>query len=238
MSLFKNEVGRPSNETIKKRNIFKGICVLFGLIIIGLVFYILNDKGLFTTNEKGSKNNNEIITTTKVNTNKEYSPKEAFDKFVENNHLITYVNDETHSDDDTAIFDMKALKKDNCTTATMARPDGSVDVYYAEIFTFTDENSSKNYAKGQVEYEKEDSSVVQIFEKKILTDKSTDEYDMFELKQVVEDIDDSNVKNYEYYYSVRIGNYYITLHTVDTLGDMTDEMIKLKDELNTLLNIK
>ena len=37
MSLFKNEVGRPSNKTIKKRNIFKGICVIFGLIIIGLV---------------------------------------------------------------------------------------------------------------------------------------------------------------------------------------------------------
>ena len=36
MGVFKNGVGRPSNETIKKRNIFKGICVLLVLIIIGM----------------------------------------------------------------------------------------------------------------------------------------------------------------------------------------------------------
>lgn len=239
MSMFTNGVGRPSNETIRKRNIFKGICVLLILVIIGLVGYILNDKGIINLGNKNTKDGNEkVATTTKAEDNKSYSPKEAFDKFVKDNHLITYVDDEKHSDDDKAAFDMKALKKDNCTTATMARPDGSVDVYYAEIFTFTDENSSKKYAKGQVEYQKEDSSAVQTFEKKILTDKSTDDYDMFELKQVVEDIDDSNSKDYEYYYSVRIGNYYITLHTVDTLGDMTDEMINLKNDLNTLLGIK
>ena len=52
MSLFKNEVGRPSNKTIKKRNIFKGICVIFGLIIIGLVGYILNDKDIINLTNK------------------------------------------------------------------------------------------------------------------------------------------------------------------------------------------
>ena len=44
MGVFKNGVGRPSNETIKKRNIFKGICILLFIVIIGLVVYILNDK--------------------------------------------------------------------------------------------------------------------------------------------------------------------------------------------------
>ena len=34
MRVFKNDVGRPSNETIKKRNIFKVICVLLVLVII------------------------------------------------------------------------------------------------------------------------------------------------------------------------------------------------------------
>ncbi len=44
MGVFKNGVGRPSNETIKKRNVFKGICILLFIVIIGLVVYILNDK--------------------------------------------------------------------------------------------------------------------------------------------------------------------------------------------------
>ena len=42
MGVFKNGVGRPSNETIKKRNIFKGICVVLFIVIIGLIVYILN----------------------------------------------------------------------------------------------------------------------------------------------------------------------------------------------------
>ena len=33
MGVFKNGVGRPSNETIKKRNIFKAICLVLVLII-------------------------------------------------------------------------------------------------------------------------------------------------------------------------------------------------------------
>lgn len=40
MDLFTNGVGRPSNETIKKRNIFKGICVILALIVISLLFYM------------------------------------------------------------------------------------------------------------------------------------------------------------------------------------------------------
>lgn len=235
MGVFKNDVGRPSNKTITIRNILKGILVIVLAAAIFAGGYALNG---YQKKEDSIKKESKKTTTIINKQNKTYNPKEAFDKFLKDHNLITYVDDEKHSDDDTTIFDMNALKKDNCTTATMARPDGSVDVYYAEIYTFTDENSAKKFAKGQVENAKQDSSIVQTFEKKILTDKSTDDYDMFELKQIVEDIDDSNVKDYEYYYSVRIGNYYITLHTVDTLGDMTDEMIKLKNELNTLLGIK
>lgn len=44
MGVFKNGVGRPSNETIRKRNIFKGICLVLVLIVIILVAYIVNDK--------------------------------------------------------------------------------------------------------------------------------------------------------------------------------------------------
>lgn len=82
MSLFKNEVGRPSNETIKKRNIFKGICVVFGLIIIGLVVYILNDKGIITFNKNGqNKNDNDKVITT-TNGQKEENEKDISDELV------------------------------------------------------------------------------------------------------------------------------------------------------------
>ena len=57
MSMFTNGVGRPSNETIRKRNIFKGICVLLVIVIIALVAYILNDKGVFNNNIKNSSKN-------------------------------------------------------------------------------------------------------------------------------------------------------------------------------------
>ena len=76
MGLFKNEVGRPSNETIKKRNIFKGICVLLVIVIIGLVGYILNDKGVFGTNSTKKTDNNQNITTT---TNQIKEVYETFD---------------------------------------------------------------------------------------------------------------------------------------------------------------
>ena len=63
MGVFKNEVGRPSNETIKKRNIFKFLCFVLVVIILLLVAYILNDKGLLNNNETTTKKD---ITTTKV----------------------------------------------------------------------------------------------------------------------------------------------------------------------------
>ena len=60
MGVFKNEVGRPSNETIKKRNIFKGICVLFVVVIICLITYIVDDKlNVKNTNQPNNKTANE-----------------------------------------------------------------------------------------------------------------------------------------------------------------------------------
>lgn len=53
MGVFKNDVGRPSNKTIKKRNILKGICLLLLLCIIGLIAYIINDW--LKDNEKNNK---------------------------------------------------------------------------------------------------------------------------------------------------------------------------------------
>ena len=65
MDLFKNDVGRPSNEIIKKRNIFKGICIVLSLLVILLTLYILNDKDVIDLNNKSD--NNGVATTTNVN---------------------------------------------------------------------------------------------------------------------------------------------------------------------------
>jgi len=87
MGLFKNEVGRPSNETIKKRNIFKGICFVLVLIIIGLVCYIFKDDiKIFNTGNKTSDGNNKVTTTL----NKE----EKTNKDTNNKYVITYETEE------------------------------------------------------------------------------------------------------------------------------------------------
>lgn len=79
MGVFKNEVGRPSNETIRKRNTLKAICIVLVLIIIGMGIYILNDKGIITINiSKESKTNNksETKSTKKQTTKKELAKEE------------------------------------------------------------------------------------------------------------------------------------------------------------------
>ena len=91
MGLFKNDVGRPSNETIKKRNIFKGICVLLVIVIIVLVAYILNDKVVFGTNStKKEDNNNQDITTTKKQTDDDFEELDV--KSVEVEKLFNRMN--------------------------------------------------------------------------------------------------------------------------------------------------
>ena len=67
MGVFKNGVGRPSNETIKKRNILKIVCVILVVIIIGLICYILNDKGIIKIN----KDNKKVTEKNKVKEEKE-----------------------------------------------------------------------------------------------------------------------------------------------------------------------
>lgn len=67
MGVFKNEVGRPSNEVIKKRNILKVVCFILVVIILLLVAYIVNDKGLLNNNKTTTtKNIKETTTTQKI----------------------------------------------------------------------------------------------------------------------------------------------------------------------------
>ena len=88
MGVFKNGVGRPSNETIKKRNIFKGICVLLVLIIIGMTVYILNDKGIINIS---SKDNKTVDKKTNKGTTKE-NKKEKLDLDTANEIMDEYLS--------------------------------------------------------------------------------------------------------------------------------------------------
>lgn len=67
MGVFKNDVGRPSNKTVKIKKIFKIICVLLVLTIGGFIGYILNHKNIIWINIKNNKNIWKInkVTTTK-----------------------------------------------------------------------------------------------------------------------------------------------------------------------------
>ena len=120
MGVFKNGVGRPSNETIKKRNIFKGICVVLFIVIIGLVVYILNDKGIIKFNNKINDNSNKTTTvTTKKEIQEDISIEEAkkiynevfgvdFDKHVFDTDNLLYMNSEEYK---TATALVSAINK-------------------------------------------------------------------------------------------------------------------------------
>lgn len=258
MGVLKNDVGRPSNKTIRARFILKVVLVMISFVI-GYLFaiYVVPDKeskdyvnhertcnaSKGDCNEKNhtveetDNNKKEDVTTTKVDTNKKYNPKEAFDKFVKTNNLITITNDEKMSLDSKPIYDMEALKKDNCVSATWAQEDGSVDVYHAELLTFTDEESAKKYFKSQVEGQKANEEVVKVYEKNILTDRTTEDYSVFEMIRVAEDFYGTSEKVYDYLYMVRIDNYYITLFNSNSYAGMVDGMVNLKEALNVLLQI-
>ena len=119
MGVFKNGVGRPSNETIKKRNIFKGICVLLFIVIIGLVVYILNDKGIINISSKDDKKT--VDKKTNKDTTKE-SEKNQTTKNEFENYLVK--------------SEVKEVKGQNCTLSI--NDDGSL--YLRTNFRFEDLN--------------------------------------------------------------------------------------------------
>ena len=112
---------------------------------------------------------------------KEVNVKDAVDKFVKNNNMILYEAGKG--------YDTDALKAMNCTTATRA----TAKEYYIEIFTFDNDESAKKEFENQKEYQKTaGDDVVQIYDRKILNDKTASDYNMFEIKSLVEDIENAN----------------------------------------------
>ena len=142
MGVFKNGVGRPSNETIKKRNIFKGICVLFGLIIIVLVGYILNDKGIINISSKDNKKTVDKKTD-KENKKEEKLSDEEGKKIVEEvfGNFTSF-----HTIDSKKL----ELNSDNIKTlaAIMNVKEGSKKYTCKELFGNNIESLDDSYGKG------------------------------------------------------------------------------------------
>ena len=103
MGVFKNGVGRPSNEIIKKRNVFKGICVLLFIVIIGLVVYILNDKKIININSKDDK---KAVDNKASNTTKESEKEEILD--VNSDIVVNLFNKMNNFTHDLDLLDVKA----------------------------------------------------------------------------------------------------------------------------------
>ena len=97
MGLFKNEVGRPSNETIKKRNIFKGVCFVLVLVIIGLVVLLLNEKGIISINNDNQESNNKVEDNKIVEKDISYG-EEVLHKIMDEQYLH-FLNEETYNSD-------------------------------------------------------------------------------------------------------------------------------------------
>ena len=106
MGVFKNGVGRPSNETIKKRNIFKGICVVLFIVIIGLVVYILNDKGIINISSKDDKKTNN---TTKESEELDINSKEVINLYAPFTYYMhEAVDEELYKEDIVMSKDLSA----------------------------------------------------------------------------------------------------------------------------------
>lgn len=142
MGVFKNGVGRPSNETIKKRNIFKGICVVLFIVIIGLVVYILNDKGIINISGKDDKKTVDKKTD-KENKKEEKLSDEEGKKIVEE----VFGNFSSFH-----IIDSKKLElnSDNIKTyaAIMNVKEGSKKYTCKELFGNNIESFADSYGKG------------------------------------------------------------------------------------------
>ena len=111
MGVFKNGVGRPSNETIKKRNILKGICLILLLIVITLVAYILNNT------MKSNTNSSKTSKFEKLNASDYEQVEKLFNRmngFTEHLELLTIDNDGTSELYD-YFYDKESLLNKNVT---------------------------------------------------------------------------------------------------------------------------
>ncbi len=65
MSVFRNDVGRPSNKTIMIRSILKGICLIIVIVAVFAGGYLLNIHQDEQTDKQVKNDENKVVNTTK-----------------------------------------------------------------------------------------------------------------------------------------------------------------------------
>lgn len=122
MGVFKNEVGRPSNKTLKTRRILYCITAIFLIAIIGSVVYLLNSNTNKLKGEVDTKDSEVLI---KINNNQ--NVREVGSGAV-NEYVFSSVNDK---------FELTIVNKKNYT------------LYY-EIYIYNPKSGNKLYKSGSI----------------------------------------------------------------------------------------
>lgn len=95
MGVLKNGVGRPSNETIRKRNLIKIMFIILILVIIGLIGYILVDKKIITINGNKNVAKDDVPITTEQNKEEmDIESKEVEDLYAPFSYFMHDASDE------------------------------------------------------------------------------------------------------------------------------------------------
>lgn len=110
MGILKNDVGRPSNETLKTRRILKGLIVI---VVVALIFfggYMLSGITENNNKEENNKTNNKVEQTTSIKQDEfEILAQEILDNFVYDDYNLLAT--ENFSEDYRTILAIKQSKK-------------------------------------------------------------------------------------------------------------------------------
>lgn len=83
MGVLKNDVGRPSNKTIKIRRILKGILLIIVMFVIFAGGYLLNDYQNNETNKQTKKDKGEVVKTNNEKTEElNINSKDVMDLYI------------------------------------------------------------------------------------------------------------------------------------------------------------
>ena len=211
-----------------KKNIRIIILFVSFIILLGVsaAFFRANEK---INNKKNIEKTDNIITTTTTKIKQsDINIKELYDKFVIDNKLvISNPND---------VYDITLLENSGCTLEKFAsKEDGQ---YSIGFLSFDNVENASKYYKEQISYLKNSGKeeTIKVYSKNIIQDRKKDNYEVFEIIKLTDDYN-SNGKVYHYVYSLRINNNYINITSINS-SDITLEMTKIKDELETSLEIK
>lgn len=95
MGVLKNDVGRPSNKTIKIRRILKGILLIIVMFVIFAGGYLLNDYQNNETNKQTKKDKGEVVKTNNEKTEElNINSKDVMDLYIPFSYFTHEASDE------------------------------------------------------------------------------------------------------------------------------------------------